>query len=305
MIDVVELTPETLRRMPLPEAAGGDKESRGRVMVVGGCAEVPGAVLLAGTAALRAGAGKLQMATVRSLAPYLALAMPEARVIGLAETPAGDIALSAAEALRQTIGRCDAVLIGPGMLAEAEAAGFTAALLQIPPGPGLVLDAAALSGVRDARELLRRHGGRVVITPHAGEMAGLLGMDKAAVEADPLGIARRVAEMLHVVVALKGETTWIAGPQGSAWVNRHGGVGLGTSGSGDTLAGLIAGLMARGADAGRAAAWGVHVHAEAGERLTRAQGRLGFLAREIPGELPAILSGLAPEDAGRHADGAP
>jgi hydroxyethylthiazole kinase-like uncharacterized protein yjeF len=305
MIDVVELTPGTLRRMPLPEAEGGDKESRGRVMVVGGCAEVPGAVLLAGTAALRAGAGKLQMATVHSVAPHLALAVPEARVVGLPETPAGEIAPSAAEVLRQPIGRCDAVLIGPGMLAEAEGSGLAAALLQIPPGPGFVLDAAALSGLRGMRDLLRRHGGRVVITPHAGEMAGLLGTDKAAVEADPLGTALRTAEMLHVVVALKGETTWIATPDGHAWVNRHGCVGLGTSGSGDTLAGLIAGLVARGADAGRAAAWGVYVHAEAGERLTRSQGRLGFLAREIPGEVPGILSGLAPGDMGRRADGAP
>ncbi|MFC7543768.1 NAD(P)H-hydrate dehydratase [Siccirubricoccus deserti] len=102
-----------------------------------------------------------------------------------------------------------------------------------------------------------------MITPHAGEMAGLLGMTKEAVEADPLATALSAASMLCAVVALKGATTWIADPDGRAWVNRHGCVGLGTSGSGDTLAGFIAGLLARGAAPAQATAWGVYMHAEA------------------------------------------
>jgi ADP-dependent NAD(P)H-hydrate dehydratase len=293
----VELTPALLRGMPLPDPEGGDKERRGRVMVVGGGAEVPGALLLAGAAALRAGAGKLQMATCRSVAPHLALAMPEGRVLGLPETPEGGIApAAAAGVLRDRVGRCAAVLVGPGMVGEAgEAAALTAALLDAPAaGPAFVLDAGALSGLADRVASLRRHGGRVVLTPHAGEMAGLLGMEKAAVEADPLGTARRAAAMLHAVVALKGGTTWIAAPGGGAWVNRHGCVGLGTSGSGDALAGLVAGLLARGAEPAQAVLWGVYLHAEAGRRLARAQGPLGFLAREIPGEIPRIMADLAP-----------
>jgi NAD(P)H-hydrate repair Nnr-like enzyme with NAD(P)H-hydrate dehydratase domain len=98
--------------------------------------------------------------------------------------------------------------------------------------------------------------------------------------------------MLRAVVALKGATTWIADPDGRAWLNRHGCVGLGTSGSGDTLAGFIAGLLARGAAPAQATAWGVYMHAEAGRRLAQAHGPLGFLAREIPGEIPRIMAGL-------------
>jgi ADP-dependent NAD(P)H-hydrate dehydratase len=187
--------------------------------------------------------------------------------------------------------------MGPGMIAEEEAAALAGTLLEGTAGPAFALDAAAMSGLRDQRAALRRHGGRVVITPHAGEMAGLLGMAKAAVEEDPLGTARRAAAMLQVVVALKGAATWIADPAGRAWVNRHGCGGLGTSGSGDTLAGLIAGLLARGAEPAQAVLWGVYTHAEAGHRLARAQGPLGFLAREIPGEFPRILADLAPPEA--------
>jgi hydroxyethylthiazole kinase-like uncharacterized protein yjeF len=293
MSDAVELTPALLRDMPLPDPEGGGKEGRGRVMVIGGSLEVPGGVLLAGTAVLRAGAGKLQMATCRSIAPHLALAMPEARVFGLAETPGGGIAPAAAEELRARVGQCDAALVGPGMLEQAEAATLAAALLKAALGAGFVLDAAAMSGLCRLDEGQRRClGGSVVITPHAGEMAGLLGMTKEAVEAEPLATALRAASMLRAVVALKGETTWIADPDGRAWVNRHGCVGLGTSGSGDTLAGLIAGLLARGTTPAQATAWGVYMHAEAGKRLARMHGPLGFLAREIPGEIPRIMASM-------------
>ncbi|HEY0034423.1 MAG TPA: NAD(P)H-hydrate dehydratase, partial [Devosia sp.] len=96
------------------------------------------------------------------------------------------------------------------------------------------------------------------------------------------------------VVVMKGGQTHIASPQGEVWSSSHGNVGLATSGSGDTLAGIIAGLLARGASPLLAAQWGVFVHAEAGERLKREHGLLGYLAREIPAKVPAILQDLMP-----------
>ncbi|HEX8432921.1 MAG TPA: NAD(P)H-hydrate dehydratase, partial [Longimicrobium sp.] len=110
-----------------------------------------------------------------------------------------------------------------------------------------------------------------------------------AVEADPEGTARRAAERFEAVVALKGAATVIVAPDGSAFRYEGGGVGLGTSGSGDVLAGLVAGLLAGGADAVRAAAWGVFLHGEAGNELARRFGAVGFLARELAREVPAIL----------------
>ena len=136
----------------------------------------------------------------------------------------------------------------------------------------------------------------MVITPHAGEMAQLLDKSRDEIEADPLAAARIASDLLGAVVVMKGAESHIVGPDGDAWLFKGGGVGLATSGSGDVLAGLIAGLLARGADPARAALWGVFLHGEAGRRLGQRQGRLGFLAREIAAEVPMLLQELAPPD---------
>lgn len=294
MSGAADITEALLRGMPLPQPDGdGDKDQRGRVMVVAGSVEVPGAALLAGIAALRAGAGKLQMATVRSAAVPLGLAVPEALVVGLPETPAGGIAPEAAGIVHGRARRCDAVLIGPGMSDDDASATLTGALLDGLDGPALVLDAAALKGLVDGRDRLRRHAGRAVITPHAGEMASLLGIGRDAVAADPRAAARHAASLLQVVVVMKGACTEIVTPQGEAWRYSGGTIGLATSGSGDTLAGLVAGLLARGATPLQAAVWAVHLHGEAGNHLARKRGPLGFLARELLAEVPGIMAALA------------
>ena len=286
--DPLELSPAVLRGIPLP-APGEDKEDRGRVCVVGGSARVPGAARLAGEAALRAGAGKLQILTARSVAGVLAVAVPEAMVVGLRERADGEI--SAGDTTLDTaIARCGALLIGPGMQGSRFLARLTGRVAQ---GEGqVVLDAGALQHGLRARE-----GAPFVLTPHAGEMAAMSGADKAAVEADPLLYARRAAAETRSVVVMKGRVTHVVAPGGQAWRHEGGGPGLGTSGSGDVLAGLIAGFAARGAGALEAALWGVWVHGEAGRRLAIERGALGFLAREIALHVPAILQGFPLSDA--------
>jgi hydroxyethylthiazole kinase-like uncharacterized protein yjeF len=291
------ITPEFLARIPLPQPdEDGDKDQRGRVLVIAGSASVPGAALLAATAALRAGAGKLQIATCQSIATQLGLAMPEALVLGLPETSSGEIDPSAAVPLRERIACCDAVLVGPGMLDEEAAAALTADLVDCDPGSAFVLDAGALGRLKDIAAVLARHNGRLVITPHAGEMANLLGVNKHDVLRNPAGIAGETASQLHCVVALKGPCTYIAAPDGGTWSYSGGTVGLATSGSGDTLAGIVAGLLARGAAPLQAAQWGVFLHGEAGNRLARTRGPLGFLARELLAEIPRIMADLIGHD---------
>ena len=291
----VPVTPDLLRSMPLPRhEKGDDKDQRGRVLVVAGSVEVPGAALLCGIGALRAGAGKLQVATCRSVAPHLGMAAPEALVAGLDETPGGGISADEADKLAKRAGRCDALLLGPGMAnGDGEASLLTKRVLErMEGGPGIVLDAAALPDLRDGGAFLRRHAGRVVLTPHAGEMATLLGVPRDEVLADRLGAARRAAGALGAVVAMKGGCTFIVGPQGEAWSCDRGNVGLATSGSGDTLAGVVAGLIARGAAPVEATIWGVFLHGEAGNRLARTRGPVGFLARELMAEIPSIMAEL-------------
>jgi hydroxyethylthiazole kinase-like uncharacterized protein yjeF len=275
------LTARLLRGMPLPEPDGG-KEQRGRVLAIGGSGTVPGALLLAGVAALRAGAGKLQLATTQAVAPGLALAVPEALVLGLPADAQGEIARGS-PALDQALEGTDAALIGSGMRHVPA----TATLVQRVTRHArctLVIDAGALMP-----DLRARPGAPFVLTPHAGEMAKLSGMDKARVQREPQDLALAFARRTRSVLVLKGATTFVAAPDGRLWIHPGGCHGLGTSGSGDVLAGLVAGLAARGADAVQAALWGVFVHAQAGRALERSVGSLGFLAREIADRVPGIL----------------
>lgn len=289
------VTEAILRSMPLPRhREGDDKDARGRVLVIAGSAEVPGAALLSGLAALRAGAGKLQIATSRSVAVPLALAVPEARVTGLQETPQGEISPDEAERLVERIGQADAIVIGPGMM-DGEAAGLLTRRLVAASGESatrFVIDAAALHRLVDCVPVIREGGvaGRIVITPHAGEMATLLGTSIEEILSDRLKAARHAAAALQAVVAMKGGCTFVVTPEGQAWSCDRGNVGLATSGSGDTLAGIVAGLLARGAAPVEATLWGVFLHGEAGARLASKRGPIGYLARELLAEIPSIMA---------------
>jgi hydroxyethylthiazole kinase-like uncharacterized protein yjeF len=291
-----EITHAQLRRIPLPQPdAHGDKDARGRVLAVGGSARTPGAILLAGVAALRAGAGKLQLATVKSAAAALGVAVPESLVVALAETRGGEISGEAAgRALAERAPVVDALLIGPGISSDRGAHALLRALVRrLGDDATLVLDAAAVTALRGDDELLLPLLGRAVLTPHAGEMATLLDMDKARVEADPASHAREAAARFGAVIALKGPESWIAEPDGALYHYAGGSVGLATSGSGDTLAGIVAGLAARGASPAHAAVWGAYLHGEAGEVLARRVGPIGYLARELLDEVPGLMRKLA------------
>ncbi|MED5618934.1 NAD(P)H-hydrate dehydratase [Ideonella sp. BN130291] len=289
-----ELDDAALRAWPLPEPDdGADKEERGRVLVIAGCAEMPGAAVLAATAALRAGAGKLVVATPACIAPWVAASLPEARVIGLVEDERGELqAEQALERLHGVLAGTAAVLVGPGMVPEAAAVRLVRALRPALGDTPLLLDAAAMAAVREGGDAPAALGPHTLLTPHAGEMAHLLGQAKEALVQDPRDTALRAAHQWQCVVALKGAETWIATPGGDCWRHARGNVGLATSGSGDVLAGLVAGLLARGAPPAQAAAWGVALHARAGERLAERVGPLGYLARELAAEVPRLMGAL-------------
>lgn len=285
------ITGESLRHWQLPQPdEQGDKNARGGVLIIGGSTEMPGAVVLAATAALRSGVGRLRIATCQSIGASIGAAVPEARVIRLPETAAGGIAPAAASQLVGLANQVQAALIGPGMIDEPAIQALLARLLPQIEQAVLILDAGALTSGAINANILRAHGGKVILTPHAGEMARLADMDKAEVETDPAAVALRSAEVFGAVMALKGPTTWIANPDQELYSYQEGNVGLAVSGSGDTLSGAIAGLAARVQSPTQAAAWGVYLHGEAGNRLARRAGRLGFLARELANEFPPIMT---------------
>ena len=257
---------DALRRHPLPAPReGGDKDDRGSVLVVAGSAETPGAAILAGVAALRAGAGKLKIATAARNCAAVGAAVPEALVMPI--DPLGPLLHAA--------GEVDAGLVGPGLLDEAAVVRDLAAAIG---EATLIVDAGSLAHLPDA---LARN---TALIPNGDEIQEQMGMDPDAEQA---------AKTLDCVVAVRApDDTWIAAPDGRVESDRTGGVGLATSGSGDVLAGIAAGLAARGADPFTAVLWAGHVHGVAGERLAQHVAEVGFLARELLDVIPAVLAEL-------------
>ncbi|SEV90733.1 NAD(P)H-hydrate dehydratase [Luteibacter sp. 329MFSha] len=280
-MDATRVTRALLTSWPLPSADDAQsKEDRGRVLVVGGSRQVPGAVTLAGEAALRAGAGKLMVVTGAEAAAHLGVALPEAAVVGVPLDEAGELrALEAAQV--DLVRQAGVVLVGPGMATRASPVSAQVARAGVP----VVADAGSLHA-----EALEPAAGRLVVTPHIPEMADLMGLRPKEVAGDCVGVATAAAERFRAIVVLKGPTTWIADPEGMLWKHVVDAPGLGTSGSGDVLAGVIAGFVARGATLPQAAVWGVAVHARAGLMAGRQIGRIGFLARELLPRIPRVLA---------------
>jgi hydroxyethylthiazole kinase-like uncharacterized protein yjeF len=281
-----------LERFPLPHhPEDSSKEDRGRLLVIAGSRQLPGAALLAGIAALRAGAGKLQIATAASIAVQLGVMVPEARVIGHAETEEGCVDPDAIAPIVEWAKAAQAVMIGCGLQHGPPLEKLLDALLGCDAGVPLVLDAAVLGCLAPRAGTLRRWSGGAVLLPHSGEMARLLQCDEREVRRDPGGAAERAAQAYGAVALIKGPVSHIVAPDGRSFRFKGGGVGLATSGSGDVLAGIVGGFCARGADPLAAALWGVHVHGEAGRILAEKVGRVGFLAREILDLVPRIVEG--------------
>ncbi len=282
-----------LKEWPLPDLEShDDKDDRGAILIVGGSTSLAGAIVLAGTAALRVGAGKLQLATSKTISPLVAIAVPESKTVGLRETRDGAIAPSAASAIRPLTKDINAIVVGPGMEDSNDTRSFVTKIVKEIRDIPVVLDAGAISSLGSRRKLLRNLHGNAVITPHAGEMAALMKKSKNEITGNAIDWALRGASELNAVVVLKGADTIIADPSGDVFKYRGESVGLATSGSGDTLAGILGGLLARGASPAQAGVWAVFIHGEAGRALQKRVGRVGFLAREIPDEIPRILETL-------------
>lgn len=287
MTDTTALDRAALDANPLPEIKAGAKETHGQILIIAGSRSVPGAALLAAHGAMRAGAGKLQIATVDSVATSLAIAMPEAMVLGFREAPDGGFDEACIEDLCEQAAGADAVVAGPGLTSNRSGELLAARLCGL--GRKLTLDAALLHALAERKSAARQSDVPPVLLPHAGEMASLLDCSVEVIEADPLAAGRRAARLYDAVTLMKGVQSHVVSPDGRAWRYEGGGPGLGVSGSGDVLAGIVGGLLARGADPLTALLWGVWLHGEAGASLGRKVGLRGYLARQIPDEVPTLL----------------
>jgi ADP-dependent NAD(P)H-hydrate dehydratase len=284
---VAPLDRAALDRHPLPPVIDGDKETKGRLLVIAGSRDVPGAALLTATAAMRAGAGKLKIATVEGSATALAIALPEVMVVGLPEDGSGGFDGGAVDRLKDLASEADAIVAGPGVKPSESCKQIADMLLECQAA--LALDVALLRALDPLHERELDRATPPVLLPNADELARLLECDPRQVEDDPVGCGRRAAQLYRSVVLVKGVDSHIVTPTGECWRYEGGAPGLGVSGSGDILAGIVGGLLARGAEPVSALLWSVWLHGEAGARLAGKIGPIGFLAREIAGEIPGLL----------------
>ncbi|MFL6161387.1 MAG: NAD(P)H-hydrate dehydratase [Jatrophihabitantaceae bacterium] len=293
MAEPASISAQALRDWPLPQPRG-DKHSRGQLLVIGGGRTTPGAAMLAGLAALRVGAGVLTLAVAGSVAAAVAAAVPEAGVLWLPENDKQVLDAGAVSSVTDRLPRLSALLVGPGLDDPDGARELLRRLIpELPAQLPVILDAFAIGVLPDlderARSALR---GRLVLTPNDTEVRYLTeSADKDGGNDVSLAQLRQVAERYQAVLSCDNI---VVRPDGRAWIVPAGHSGLGTSGSGDVLAGAVTGLIARGAALDQATCWATYLHATAGDRLAAPVGPLGFLAGELLGQLPLILAELRP-----------
>lgn len=270
---------------------GGHKGTFGHVLVVGGSEGMTGAVTLASQAALRAGAGVVTAAVPRSLNQIMEIKTTEVMTKPLPETDDHTISPEALPGLLSLAKKMDAVVIGPGISRNPNTFSLVKNFLSKLTKP-VVVDADGLSALAEEPGFISALQAPVVLTPHPGEMARLLGVSVKEVQADRLNLARSCAEKWKAVVVLKGAKTVVAAPDGTIYLNVTGNSGMGTAGSGDVLAGMVGSLLAQGLTPLEASACAVYCHGLAGDRGAESIGKMALTAGDLLGYLPQVLKEL-------------
>jgi len=270
-----------------PRAADSHKGTCGTLLTVCGSYGMAGAALLCARGALRSGVGLLRAAVPQSVYPLLVDAVPEAVFLPVDEQDGG-FSAAAIPALTDALAAADAVAVGCGL---GRGEGRTAVVRHILSHSAVpvILDADGINAVTPHILTEETRSAPLILTPHPGEMARLLGLSTAAVQADRVGLARRVAAQVGAVVVLKGHRTVIASPDGETAENPTGNPGMATGGSGDVLTGMIGALTAQGVPPYEAAVCGVYLHGAAGDAAAARCSQRGMLPTDLMEELCSLF----------------
>ncbi|MGD2124512.1 MAG: NAD(P)H-hydrate dehydratase [Desulfobacteraceae bacterium] len=271
------------------------KGDRGHLLVLAGSTGKTGAATMTAVGALRAGAGLVTVGVPGSLNVILENKLTEAMTTPLPETEDGSLSLQAEKEIHQLMEGKTAVTLGPGLSTHQETSALVRRIISDCPLP-MVIDADGLNALSGHLDVLGHCKGRVILTPHPGEMARLAGLNNVDVQADRVGTSARFAQEHDCFLVLKGARTVIAEPAGQIYVNPTGNPALSSGGSGDVLTGLIAGFLARGWSLAKAAIGGAYLHGLAADLLAEDMGESGVLASELLTVLPALTASLARGD---------
>lgn len=291
-IAVEMLTPHWARAVLPRRPLNAHKGTFGRVLAVVGSINYTGAAYLACAGAARVGAGLVTLATARSLLPILAAKLTEVTYLPLPESEGGVIAAEAAPVIREQLDG-SVLLLGCGLGQRPSTVELVQRLLTAASPRAWVVDADGLNILAQTPEWWRTWEGEAILTPHPGEMARLTGLPMEEIQGKRLEVAQQAAAWWGKVVVLKGAHTIIAAPQGRARISPVANPGLASAGTGDVLAGAIAGLLAQGLSSFDAAAAGVYLHAAAAEMVRTNLGDAGMLASDLLPALPLVIKGLS------------
>lgn len=275
-----------------PRNPNTHKGTYGHPLIIAGGRGKGGAAILASRGALRMGAGLVTAAIPECVAAIVASAQPELMTEPMPDHDGHLDAPAAIERLTRLIAGKSALIAGPGLGASDDTRALVEWLVRegARPDRPLLLDADALNVLASiGPAILKSARGPAVLTPHPGEMGRLLNADTAAVNADRIGAARRLAEITGAGVLLKGARSVIAAPDGAIFVNSSGNPGMGTPGMGDVLSGIVGALLGQGMSPGDALKLGVFLHGDAADRLAARIGPVGYLAADLADELPSAI----------------
>jgi hydroxyethylthiazole kinase-like uncharacterized protein yjeF len=275
---------EMPRRTP-----GSTKFSSGNVFIIGGSHGLTGAPSMAALAAMRAGAGYVTVGGPQSLELSFTVRLLEAMMVGLPERD-GSLTPTALQPALEAIGRADAVVLGPGIGKQKGAQELARELVERIDVP-LVVDADGLGALAGGamEELVRVRPWPTVMTPHAGELGRLLGVDSKEIGRHRLQYAREAAAKAKAIIVLKGDDTLVATPNGRVAVSRGFAPALATAGTGDVLSGVIGAMLAKGLAPAHAVCAGVYAHLRAGQIAAAPDGPDGVVASDVIRALPAAL----------------
>ncbi|MBI2915204.1 MAG: NAD(P)H-hydrate dehydratase [Firmicutes bacterium] len=284
------ITGELVRGALRPRSPASHKGTFGHVLVVGGSRGMMGAPVLAARAALRIGAGLVTSAVPQSLQGVASAALTEGMTLGLPQGEDGWLKLASGEEVLAAAAKTSVLAVGPGLGRDPGAAAMVCSVVAAAPVP-CVVDADGISALAERPELAEeRRSGEVkcplVLTPHPGEMARLLGTSVEEVQKDRLAAARTASQLWEATVILKGARSVVCSPTGDLHINLTGNPGMATAGSGDVLTGTVAGLVAQGLPPEEAGIAGAYLHGLAGDMAAGDRGEAGLLAGDIIEQLP-------------------
>lgn len=276
----MRLPAQLLRRNP--EAHKGDF---GHILILAGSARFSGAAVLCAEAALRSGAGLVTLGIPKGLNSAVIKIKPkEVMTLPLPETNEGTLSLNALKIVRDFSKNIDVLAIGPGLGRNKSTQGLVRKVIAKINKP-TVIDADGLNALSGRLKIQRD----MVLTPHPGEMAGLLGVSVKKVQSDRKQIALRFAKQHRVTLVLKGHNTVVADYKSNLYINKTGNPGMATAGSGDVLTGMIAAFLGQKLNAFEAAKYAVYLHGLAGDLAAEEKTQLSLIASDIIDYIPKAI----------------